>query len=78
MNRICLCQFHDRKQSAVIVEVFILWLCNPHHFTRDVIRTKIIPRDLPYNKSMRTKTHCENKFQIISTQTVYILLESGP
>jgi len=40
----------------------------------------MIPRDLPYNKSMRAKTRRENKFKIIyiSTQSDYIPLDNGP
>ena len=33
------------------------------------------PRGLPYNKSTRIKTCRDNKFQIISTQIVYIPLK---
>ena len=69
---------HDCKQSAIIIKVFILWLRNQHHFTHDVIRIKMIYRDLPYNKSMRTKTPRENKSQIISMQIVYMPLQNGP
>ena len=69
---------HDCKQSTIIVEVFILWLRNQCHFTRNVTRIKMIPRDLPYNKIMRTKTRHENKDQIISTQIFYIPLGKGP
>jgi len=61
---------HDYKQSTVTVKVF---LYNQHHFNIDVIRIKMIPRDLPYNKSIRTKARCENKFQIISMQNAYVL-----
>ena len=35
----------------------------------------MIPRDLPYNESMKTTTRCENTFQFISMQ---IPLENHP
>jgi len=43
--------------------VFIQWL---HQFTRDVIRIKMMPRDLPCNESMRTKTCCGNTFRLLA------------
>ena len=36
----------------------------------------MIPRDLPYNENVTTKTHCENTFQFISTQIPYTPLEN--
>ena len=69
---------HGCKQRAVIFEVFILWLHNQHQFTHDVIRIKVIPRDLPYNESMRTKTHRGNKLQFVSTQLQHRPLENDP
>jgi len=32
---------HTRKQSTVNFQVFILWLCNQHYYTRDAIGIKI-------------------------------------
>ena len=51
---------HGCKQSAVTFEVFIVWLCNLCHSTRDVISIKMIPRGLPYDQSIGTKTCREN------------------
>ena len=63
---------HGCKQRAVIFEVFILWLRNQHQFSHDIIRIKMIPRDLPYNESRRTKTHHGNKLQLVSMPLLYI------
>jgi len=52
---------HTRRQSTVTFEVFVLWLHNQCYYTHDVIRIKMIHRDLPYYEVMRAKTCCENK-----------------
>jgi len=72
---------NTRKQSAVTFEVFILLLRNQHYYTRDVIGTKMMYRDLLYFEGIRAKTHREyklhkNKHKIM--QTFYITLENGP
>jgi len=46
------------KQSAVTFEVLVLWLCNQHYYTRDVIGTY---RDLPNYEVIRVETCCEYK-----------------
>ena len=38
----------------------------------------MIPRELPYNKRIRIKTHLESKVPFIVMQIVYISLENGP
>jgi len=52
---------NTRKQSAVTFEVFVLWLCNQHYYTRDVIGIKMTYRDLPYYEGIRAKTRREYK-----------------
>jgi len=52
---------HTCKQSAVTFEVSVLWLCNQHYYTHDVIGIKMMHRDLPYYKGMRAKTCDEYK-----------------
>ena len=51
---------HGCKQSAVTFEALIVRLCNLCHSTRDVISIKTIPRGLPYDQSIGTKTRREN------------------
>ena len=38
----------------------------------------MIPRDLPYNEKIRTKTHCENKFSTQIIQIPFMPLENAP
>jgi len=52
---------NTRKQSTVTFKVFVLWLCNQHYYTRDVMGIKITYRDLPYYKGIGAKTRCEYK-----------------
>jgi len=57
------------KQSAVTFEVFVLWLCNHCYYTCDVIGIKMMHRNLPYYKGIRTKTCCEYKLHKNSLHT---------
>ena len=43
------------KQNTVAIEPRKVRLHNLYHYIRDVIRNKMVPRDLPFNKSMRPK-----------------------
>jgi len=50
------------KQSAVAFKVIVLWLCNQHLYTRDVIGIKMTNRDLLYYEGVKAKTCREYKF----------------
>jgi len=69
---------NTHKQSAVTFEVFVLWLCNQHSYTCDVIGIKMLHRDLPYYKGIKAKPSREHKLHEKIMQTIYIPLENGP
>jgi len=72
---------NTHKQSAVTLEVFVLWLLNQRYYIRDVIGIKMMYRDLPYYEGIRPKHAMNTNFTKTSTkimQTVYIPLENGP
>jgi len=76
---------HARKQSAITFKVFVLWLCNQHYYTRDVIE---MYRDLPYYEGMRAKTRYENWLHknkhenhvnpLLPLEMPLIIVSSGP
>jgi len=69
---------NTRKQSAVTLEVFVLWLHNQRYYTGDAIG---IYRDLPYYKGIKPKHAVNINFTKTSTkitQTLYVPLENGP
>jgi len=55
--------FEWPKQNGVTLEVFVLWLCNQHYYTCDVIGIKMTYRDLLYYEYIRAKTCREYKLQ---------------
>jgi len=69
---------YTRKQSAVTFEVFVLSLHNQHYYTRDVVRIKMMYRDLPYYKGVWAKAHCEYKLHENKHENHANPLENGP
>jgi len=72
---------NTRKQSAVTFEVFVLWLCNQHYYTHDVIGIKMMHGIYPAMKVLGPK-HTLNinciKISAKITQTLYVPLENVP
>jgi len=66
---------HTCKQS---LKAFVLWLCNQHYYTCDIIGIKMTYRDLPYYGPKNAVRINFMKISMKIMQTLYIPLENGP